>query len=203
MRLQTWNFRSLYVSISSFIFATTLVKICSGLSTKKNWLALKWKGLKQEASRGHCPHLLTSCAVVWMIAKWRSVVARLQKQSGWLCARRARPCTHKVWCCRNYVHKPMCNCRKQFALQWVCRGRSGGPAAGIPSQKPAINTRFFIHRISNSYNIFHTLPGVLPDLNHTVVVMHRRKNMGISFSSLFMFDFTKVVSLTKIIFSGT
>lgn len=203
MRLQTWNFRSLYVSISSFIFATTLVKICSGLSTKKNWLALKWKGLKQEASRGHCPHLLTSCAVVWMIAKWRSVVARLQKQSGWLCAGRARPCTHKVWCRRNYVHKPMCNCRKQFALQWVCRGRSGGPAAGIPSQKPAINTRFFIHRISNSYNIFHTLPGVLPDLNHTVVVMHRRKNMGISFSSLFMFLFAKVVSLTKMIFPET
>lgn len=35
MCLQTWNFRSLYVSISSFIFVTTLVKICSGLSTKK------------------------------------------------------------------------------------------------------------------------------------------------------------------------
>lgn len=123
-------------------------------------------------------------AVVWVIAKWRSAVARLQKQSGWLCARRARPCTHKVWCRRNYVHKPMCNCRKQFALQWVCRGRSGGQAAGIPSQKPAINIRLFIHRISNSYNIFYTLPGVLPDLNHTVVVMRRRKHGDLFFIPL-------------------
>lgn len=178
MRLQTWNFRSLYVSISSFIFVTTLVKICSGLSTKKTgW---RWNEKVWNKRR-----VVDTVLIFWQVVQlfeWSQ--SGVQKQSGWLCARRARPCTHKVWCRRNYVHKPMCNCRKQFALQWVCRGRSGGQAAGIPSQKPAINTRFFIHRISNSYNIFHTLPGVLPDLNHTVVVMHRRKHGDLFFIPL-------------------
>ena len=135
--LQTWNFRSLYVSVFEFHFLTKLVKICS-----------KWKGLTQEerfrqeiTSISHCHSSLG----VLLLHGYKN------RADDCVCTKSATLHAHKVWCRRNYVHKPTCNCRKQFVLQWLCRGRTGGQAAGIPSQKPAINTHLSIHCDSNSY----------------------------------------------------
>ena len=183
--LQTWNFRSLYVSVFEFHFLTKLVKICS-----------KWKGLTQEESRGLDRRSRPSVTVIHLLAFCCYTATKTGLTI--VCVRRARPCTHT----KSGVAGIMSISRRATAGSSL--SFSGCAEVGLVDRQLASRHRNLQLTLTFLFTVTATLTFYFTRCvakSQPYCSRHAQKKKWVYlFHSLYIYLFTNFVPLTKMIF---